>query len=53
MTEIDGIESAEKAKEPVLPEGKIYSLPFLALRKGGGRGGAIQGKEGIKGTPAR
>ena len=27
---------------------KICSLPFLGLRPGGGRGGAIQGKEGIK-----
>ena len=24
------------------------ALPFLGLRQGGGRGGAIQGKEGIK-----
>ena len=31
-----------------LPDGKIRSLPFLGLRQGGGRGGAIQGKEGIK-----
>ena len=31
-----------------LPDGKTWSLPFLGLRKGGGRGGAIQGKEGIK-----
>ena len=31
-----------------LPDGKIWSLPFLGLRQGGGRGGAIQGKEGIK-----
>ena len=31
-----------------LPDGKIGSLPFLGLRQGGGRGGAIQGKEGIK-----
>ena len=23
-------------------------LPFLGLRQGGGRGGAIQGKEGVK-----
>ena len=34
--------------ESVLPDGKIGSLPFLGLRQGGGRGGAIQGKEGIK-----
>ena len=26
----------------------IPSFPFLGLRQGGGRGGAIQGKEGIK-----
>ena len=32
----------------VLPDGKIWSLPFLGLRQGGGRGGAIQGSEGIK-----
>ena len=31
-----------------LPDGKIWSLPFLGLRQGGGRGDAIQGKEGIK-----
>ena len=31
-----------------LPDGKIGSLPFLGLRRGGGRGGAILGKEGIK-----
>ena len=31
-----------------LPDGKIGSLPFLGLCKGGGLGGAIQGKEGIK-----
>ena len=29
-----------------LPDGKIGPLPFLGLRRGGGRGGAIQGKEG-------
>ena len=33
---------------PWLPDGKIGSLPFLGLRQGGGRGGAIQGKEGIQ-----
>ena len=31
-----------------LPDGKIVSLPFLGLRRGGWRGGAIQGEEGIK-----
>ena len=31
-----------------LQDGKILSLPFLGLRQGGGGGGAIQGKEGIK-----
>ena len=31
-----------------LPDGKIRSLSFLGLCQGGGRGGAIQGKEGIK-----
>ena len=31
-----------------LPDGKIGSRPYLGLRRGGGRGGAIQGKEGIK-----
>ena len=31
-----------------LPDGNIWSLPFLGLRQGGWRGGAIQGKEGIK-----
>ena len=30
-----------------LPDGKIWSPPFLGLRQGGGRGGAIQGKNGI------
>ena len=33
---------------PWLPDGKIGSIPFLGLRQGGGHGGAIQGKEGIK-----
>ena len=31
-----------------LLDSKIWSLPFLGLSRGGGRGGAIQGKEGIK-----
>ena len=31
-----------------LPDGKILSRPFLGLRQGGGCGGAIQGKQGIK-----
>ena len=34
--------------QPRLPDGKIWSLPCLGLCQGGGRGGAIQGKEGIK-----
>ena len=34
------------AAGPRLPDGKILFL--LGLRQGGGRGGAIQGKEGIK-----
>ena len=35
-------------KKHRLPDGKIGSLPFPGLCQGGGRGGAIQGKEGIK-----
>ena len=31
-----------------LPDGKIFSLPFLGLRQGAGCWGTIQGKEGIK-----
>ena len=36
---------------PVLPDGKLWSTPFLGLHQDGGQGeggGAIQGKEGIK-----
>ena len=36
------------ASSPRWPDGKIWALPFLGLRQGGGCGGAIQGKEGIK-----
>ena len=39
---------AEGDMKARLPDGKILSLPFLGLRRGRGRGGAIQGKEGIK-----
>ena len=31
-----------------LQDGKIWSHPFIGLCQGGGRGGAIQGKEGIQ-----
>ena len=31
-----------------LPDGKIRSLSFLGVCRGGGRAGAIQGKEGIR-----
>ena len=37
-----------KVTQSGLPDGKILSLPFLGLCQGGGRAGAIQGKEGIK-----
>ena len=40
--------TAGKIVKSRLPDGKIGSLPFLGLHQGGGRGGAIQGKEGIK-----
>ena len=42
------VHSVRLVLHTVLPESKIWSLPFLGLRQGGGRGGAIQGKEGIK-----
>ena len=44
---LDGLD-VDAVLEKRLPDGKIWSLPFLGLRQGGGRGGAIQGKEGIK-----
>ena len=34
--------------QPWLPDDKIWSLSFLGLRQGGGHGGAVQKKEGIK-----
>ena len=41
-------ESGPRIMAPQCCAAKISSLPFLGLRQGGGRGGAIQGKEGIK-----
>ena len=46
--EVEGLIPVMKKDKPQawLPDGEIGSLPFLGLCHGGGRGGAIQRKEG-------